>query len=192
MAIPLYVIEDIFKNIFGALSMTVIRIFSALLIFLIGFIIGKVLGRLIHKALEELELNNFLKGTLHIKINAENMISTSFSYLVYFLALIAALEQVGVANLVLYAILVIFILMVLMSFFLATRDFVPNFMAGIYLYSKEQLRPGSSIEIKDIKGEITQIDLLHIKIKTAKGDIIYMPNSIAASSEIKIRKPKTN
>lgn len=192
MAIALGLLEDIVRGVFWALSSTVIRIFSALLIFLIGFILGKVLGRLVSKGLEELELNNFLKDTLHLKVNAEHLISMSISYMIYFLSLIAAMEQIGIANIVLYVISILFVLMVIVSFFLAAKDFVPNFIAGFYLYSKEHLRPGNEVEINDIKGELIHIDLLHIKVKTPKGDLIYIPNSAAANSNIRLKKSKAN
>ncbi len=188
MLFALGFIENALNDLFGALSQTIVKIFLAILIFLFGFILGKLVGRVVYKFLEEIEINNFLKKSLGLKINVDNLISNFLSYIIYFLALIAALEQIGVANIILYLISIIVILIILVSFFLAIRDFIPNFISGLYLYSKEHLKQGYNIEINDIKGELLHIDLLHLKIKTKTGDIIYMPNSVAANSKIKVRK----
>jgi small conductance mechanosensitive channel len=103
------------------------------------------------------------------------------------LSLVAALEQLGIANMILYFISATIILIILISFFIAIRDFIPNVMAGFYLYSKEKLKDGNKIEINDIKGTLEHIDLLQVKIKTKKGDIIYIPNSTVIKSRIKLK-----
>jgi hypothetical protein len=92
------------EDLFGGLNVTLIRLFIATLIFLFGFIIGKIVGRLVFKVLEELKLNEFIKKTLGMRINADSIISNFLSYIIYFLALLAAMEKLGVANIVLYVI----------------------------------------------------------------------------------------
>ena len=60
-------------------------------------------------------------------------------------------------------------------------------MSGIYLYRKGNLKPGVYVEVNGIKGELVDIDLFQIKVKTKSGDIL-IPNSVVAKSKIKIRK----
>ena len=179
--------EPASQYILGALSSSILKIIFAILIFLFGFILGKIVGRVVYKLLEEIEINEFLKKTTGLRVNAEQIISNFLAYSIYFLALVAALEQIGVANIILYFLSAAIILIILISFFLAIRDFLPNFLAGIYMYSNESLKKGSRIEIDSIKGEITHVDLLHVKIKTKKGDIIYIPNSVVAKSKITVK-----
>jgi small-conductance mechanosensitive channel len=184
----LTLIQTVFNEILSALNQNILKIFVAMLIFFFGFILGKLLGRIIYKALEEIELNNFLKNSLKAKINASHLIGTFVSYAIYFFALIASLEQLGIANAVLYIIAAFVVLILLISFFIALREIIPNFISGIYLYSREHLEEGKQIEINEIKGTIMHIDLFHIKIKTKSGDLIYIPNSLAAKSKIKIKR----
>ncbi len=182
------VIQATLSEIFKGISMTLVKVFFAITIFLVGFIIGKLLGRILLKFLNEIELNKWFRDSLHLKVNAEHILSDFLSYFIYFIALIAALEEMGVANVVLYILSISIVILILISFFLAVRDIIPNFIAGLYLYSRENLKQNSRIEIDEIKGELVHIDLFHIKIKTKKGDLIYIPNSRAMKSKIIIKK----
>jgi small conductance mechanosensitive channel len=182
------IIDSTLKGVFGGLNQTLIKIFFAILIFLAGFILGKLLGRILYKFLTEMELNKFFRESLHLKANIEHILSEMLSYTIYVIALIAALEEIGVANIVLYLISATVILLILISFFLAIRDILPNFIAGLYLYSREGLKQGVTVEIDELKGEFMHIDLFHLRIKTKAGDILYIPNSAAAKAKIKIKK----
>jgi small-conductance mechanosensitive channel len=67
---------------------------------------------------------------------------------------------------------------------------VPNFISGIYLYSRENLKRGTHVEIGEIKGVFQKIEMLHIRIETQKGDTIYIPNTTAANTKIVVKKTK--
>ena len=186
-------LQNTVKYTLDNISTVFLKIVLAILIFLFGFIFGKIVGRTVYKLLSEFELNKVVKKTTGIKLNLEHLLSNILSYSIYFLALVAALEQVGIANFVLYLVSAAVIIMILTSFFLAIRDFLPDVLAGIYLYRKEELRKSSKIVMKQhdgkkIKGEIIDMDLLQIKIKTEKEETLNIPNSIVAKSELKIEK----
>lgn len=189
MAIQPVIIEPLI-DIVNSLNRTFLKIVAAILIFLLGFVLGKVVGRIIYKMLKEIEINKFLKTATGMRINADHLISNFISYAIYFLSLVAALEQIGIANIILYLLSATVILVILLSFFLSIRDFLPNLIAGIYLYSRANLKEGSYIELNGIKGELLQIDLFQVKIKTKQGDIFHIPNSVVAKSKIKVRKRK--
>ena len=61
---------------------------------------------------------------------------------------------------------------------LAVKDFIPNFVAGLTLYQKRNIKPGEKILVNNIEGEILNISLLETKVRTRNGDIVYIPNSI--------------
>jgi small-conductance mechanosensitive channel len=172
---------------FTNMNENLLKMGLAILIFFSGFILGNILGKLIYKLLKELEINNILKNLTGVKLNLDSLISSIISYSIYFLSLVAALEQLGIANMILYFISATIILIILISFFIAIRDFIPNVMAGFYLYSKENLKDGCKIEINDIKGVLEHVDLLQVKIKTNNGDTIYIPNSTVLKSKIKLK-----
>ncbi len=174
-------------SFFTNLNKTILKMGLAILIFLIGFIIGNILGKLIYNLLKQIEVNNILKNLTGIKLNLDQLISKAISYAIYFLSLVAALEQMGIANTILYLISGTIILFILISFFITIRDFVPNLVAGFYLYSREKIKEGSKIEINNIKGILEHVDLLQIRIKTKSGDTIYIPNSTVIKSKMKIK-----
>jgi small-conductance mechanosensitive channel len=158
--------------IIGVLSETFLRIVFAILIFLFGLILGKLMGRVVYRMLSEIEINKFIKKSTGFKINADHIVSNFISYSIYFLAIVAGLEQVGIANIMLYLLSAAIIII----------------LAGIYLYGQEKIKEGAIVEIDKIKGELTHIDLLHMKVKTKSGDIFFIPNSIAAKTLIKVKK----
>ena len=188
MLFQLGFISESLDYILESLSETILKIVIGIIIFLVGFVIGKLLGRLLYKILNEIEINKFIKNSTGLKINADHLISNILSYAIYFLSLVAALEQIGIANIILYLLSAAVILIILISFFVGVRDFLPNLIAGIYLYRKQGMKEGSYIEVKEIKGELMHIDLFQTKIKTKSGDILFLPNSVVANSKVKIKK----
>ncbi|MBT3720625.1 mechanosensitive ion channel [archaeon] len=174
-------------SVFTNLNQNLLKMGFAILIFLVGFILGNISGKLLYKFLKEIEVNSILKNLTGLKLNLDHLISNIISYAIYFLALVAALEQLGIANIILYLLSAAVIIVILVSFFIAIRDFIPNLIAGFYLYSKEKLKDGCKIEVEDIKGTLLHVDLLHVRIKTKNGDIIYIPNSKVIKSKIKIK-----
>jgi small conductance mechanosensitive channel len=178
------------STVLGGLNNIILKMGFAFLTFFIGFIIGKLVEKFVYKILNEIEFNKLLLDVTGMKIKADSLISSILSYVIYFLSLIAALEQLGIVNTILYIVAATIILIILISFFLAVRDYIPNFMAGIYMYKKENYEEGKFVEINEIKGKIIKIDLLQTKIETKNGDMFFIPNSTVINSNIKIRKRK--
>ncbi|MFH2020959.1 MAG: mechanosensitive ion channel domain-containing protein [archaeon] len=176
------------KAVISSLSGDVMRVAFAVVILLAGFIIGKLIERFVLKLLKEFELNRILSDSFNIKINADQIIGSLLAYTMYFFAIVASLEQIGFANSVLYLVALAVMIVVIISFFLAVRDLVPNIIAGIYLYTREKFKDGSHVEIDDIKGTLIHVELLHTKIKTNSGDILFIPNSGVIKSRLKIHR----
>lgn len=175
-----------FNNIIKSINYSLTRILFALLIFFIGFVIGKVLGKAVYKILNDFDLNKKLSNK-NIKLNGEHLLSTLVSYFIYILTILYSLEVLNIANILLYFFTLLFIFLILLSFFIALLDFFPNFIAGLYLYSREKLDLNKKIKIDDIEGKLIKKELFHIVIETKKGDIIYIPNSSALKSKILIK-----
>lgn len=171
------------------LNKSAIRLFFAVVLLLGGFILGKIVEKFLFKVLKEVEINKAIREA-GLKINADKLISTISAYLIYMISFLAALEQLGLANTVITVISFLVLLIFIVSFYLAVRDFIPNFSAGVYLYSREDLKEGNHVEIDNIKGELLGFDLLQVRIKTRNGDIIHIPNSTAIKSKIKVSKKK--
>jgi small-conductance mechanosensitive channel len=160
---------------------------SAVIVLLIGFIIGKVLGRLAQRFLREVELNRIL-GKAGIKFGMEEFLGHLIEYLIYFIAIVVALDQLGVTAIVLYIIIAAILVILAIAFLLSMKDFIPNFIAGIRLGHKKLFNIGDTITAGSVSGKVKEIGLLETKLESKNKDIIHVPNANLMRQEIRVRK----
>lgn len=165
------------------------RIAVALLIILIGFIIGRLLGKVVQRVLHELEINRIMKKAAKLSFSLEKAIANFVKYFIYFIAIIMALNQIGIATTILYMLAGAIIIIVILSVFLGVKDFIPNFFAGMVIHRKKFINVGDTIRVKGLTGKVIHINLVETRIQTENGDIIYVPNSNLTNEEvIKVKK----
>lgn len=155
-----------------------LNLIAAIVILLVGLVVGRFLGNLTRKVLHELELDRLLKEQTRFKIPLEQFLASLVKFIVYFIVVILALEQVGLQTAVLNIILVIILLILMVFIILSIKDFIPNLVAGLFLHQKRNIKAGERIEVKNIEGEVLNISLIETKIRTRNGDIVYIPNSV--------------
>ncbi len=160
---------------------------SAVIILLIGLIIGKVLGKLTQRGLREVELNRILKKA-GIRFGMEEFIGHAITYLIYFIAVVVALDQLGVTALVLYIVVAAILVIIAIAFLLSMKDFIPNFMAGVRLNYKKSYSVGDIITVGSVSGRVKEVGLLETKLISRSGDIIHIPNSNIIRQEVRVRK----
>lgn len=170
-------VKEILSKVYSNFAVSII-------ILLAGFIIGKLVGRLVQKILKEVELNKLLKRTTGIRFAMDEILASFASYIIYIIAIIMALDQLGLADPVINIILIAIILIVIASIILGLRDLFPNIIAGIFISQKRQISKGDKVRIGDVEGNIIEINMLETRIVTKKGDIIYMPNSLLTKKEV--------
>ena len=178
---------DVITDAVAYLGPVVNNIITAIIILLIGFIIAKLLGRLVQRVLHEAELDNLLKKA-GAKVSFEMALAHITEYFVYFITIIFALNQLGITTFVLYALAFGAVAVLIISVFLGMRDFIPNFMAGWYIYRKDLIKEGRNVKINGVQGKVVKLNLLDTRIKTKKGDLIYLPNSVVIKSKIVQKK----
>lgn len=174
----------------GIFSGVFIDVTISIIIILVGFIIGRIVGKLIQGLFHELELNNILKKATGIKVSFEEIVGRFVSYFIYFIAIIMALNQIGITSAILYIIAGAVMVIVIVSLILAIKDFIPNVIAGFFIHQKRNLKEGDFIKVKKIEGKIIHINLVETRIKTKSNDIIYIPNSLLTKSEVRVKKKK--
>jgi len=157
---------------------------TALLIILIGFITGKLVGKIIQKVLSEIELNKLIKNISGITISLEHIISTFTTYFIFFMSIIMALNQIGITTDVLNILSAAVMILIVLSIFLGIKDFVPNFIAGMYIYNKKLFEKGDKIKYKEIKGKVIEITLIETVLETPSKDLIYIPNLNFVKTEV--------
>lgn len=175
-------------EIYSIISQTTANIAAAIIIILIGLVLGRFLGKAIQKVLNELETNKLLKAKANINIDLEEFVGSTIKYIIYFIALILSLNQVGLTPLILKIILIIILILMIIFIVLAVKDYIPNVVAGFILHQKKVLKEGNIILFKDIEGKVIHISLIETRIETKNGDIIFIPNSVLMKKEIVIKK----
>jgi len=161
------------------------RLVAAIAILLIGVLFARFLSRLMYKILNEIKLNVILKDEFGIKLPLEEFFSRTVEYIIYFVTIIMALNQLGLTTTILYILLVVILIIIIILIVLAFKDFMPNLTAGFYINKTKNIKKGDNIEIDTVKGKILDIDLIETKIKTKEGDIVLVPNSFLLKGELR-------
>ncbi|MBU0666361.1 MAG: mechanosensitive ion channel domain-containing protein [Nanoarchaeota archaeon] len=174
-------------NAFASINPFLVKMVSGIIILLIGFIIGKIISKVINKILHEVDLDKGFKKTTGFEFSIENTISKIIAYLIYFIAIVMALNTIGLTTFVLNMLFGAIIIIVVISFILAIKDFVPNFISGYVLKKRGYFEPGIRIKIKDLEGVIIKVSLLETSIKTPNKDTVIIPNAIFTKSEVIIK-----
>ena len=112
------------------------------------------------------------------------MVSSLAKYLIYFIAVIFALDQIGLTTTVLNIILGVFLLIIVVFIILAFKDFIPNLISGLFIHQKRGLKDGDKINMDGINGIIEHISIIETRIKTKNGDIIFVPNSMLTKHKV--------
>ena len=162
---------------------TAIKLVAAITILLIGLILGRFFSKLVKKILKEVELNNIIKKEFKLDWPVEQFLVSFIRYLVYFVALVIALNQIGLAKIILYVILGGVLLFIVVFMILAIKDFIPNVVSGFLIQHRKLLKKGDKIKVRDIEGKVVDITLTEIQIKSGN-EIIVVPNSVLSKEII--------
>lgn len=153
------------------------RLVVAAVVLLIGFVFARIIGKMVSKLLHELELNGIYRAMTGSKISLEGAVSTFIVYLLYFVVVVIALDQLGINTLVFDLIAAGVIIMVFVSIALSVKDFMPNLVAGFMLGKRRSLKVNDRISVKNMTGKVVHIGLLETRVRTLGGDELFVPNS---------------
>ncbi len=164
------------------------RIVIALIILFLGLTLGKFLAKLITRVLHEIELDNLISKTTKIKFSVEKAIGNLIKYLIYFVTLILVLNQLGITTVLLYIIMAFVLAFILILTLFGVKDFIPNLFAGFMINKNKLFKKGDTITFKNTTGKVIGMNLTETRIKTKKGDILFIPNSALTKSELIIKE----
>lgn len=188
-------------SVIQTLNPIVTKIVIALIILLLGFILGKLIGTIIFRVLQAIEIDNAFFRIFGIKLKVEHFISGIFSFLVYLLAVVLALNQVNLLSLTIQLLSYIVVIAIIISIILGLRNIIPNFVAGLVVKKKLSLFQGNKINIGEIKGRIVNVNSIYVYIETIEKDLISVPFSyflkektriFKKNNELKNKTDKTN
>jgi len=176
-------LSDVIDSVQQVFSSVLNQIIIAAIIILVGFIAGRMLGKLVRNLLHEVALDK-LGNTVGIKVSLEELLGHVVTYAVYFVAVVMALDKLGLDTFVFNILAGGVIAIVLLSVLLAIKDLIPNMFAGFFLRQRGIVKEGDRISVDDIDGKVVKVDIMEVKLETKKGDTIFIPNSLMLKKKI--------
>ena len=161
----------------------------AVVLLLIGIVVSRLIERLAYTVLHELEFDNWLKKA-GVRFALEQTVSSAIKYFGYFITVLIALNQIGLTSFVVNLAAMGIIVLVLVAIVLGVKDFVPNFLAGLRIHQRGFVKEGDIIRVRDIEGEVREINLLDTRIRTQSGDVLFIPNAMLTKHEVLRHKRK--
>ena len=154
-------------------------------ILLAGFALGLLIKRFLKRILQEIKLNHAM-SSIGIMYNLENGLSAIISYIVYLFTIIFFLDYLGIRTVVLYLFAGAILMLVILSVLVGLKDITPNLIGWLYLQRKKHIREGRHVEVREISGIVERVGYLETEIRTDRGDILYVPNSLFLKSKHRI------
>ena len=163
------------EYIIALIKPVVSEIIVALIILLIGFIVGKLLGKTVHWLLRTLDINRYWKELTGMNWRIDAAVSGILSGITYFIVIVMVLNVLGLSTIIAKILGFGIMIIIFISFILAWKDFIPNYIDGLRLYKR--LKVKDDVIIEDIKGTVEEVTWTDTKIVTEKGDHLYIPHS---------------
>ncbi len=149
------------QQIFGYLP----RVFSALLIFIIGAFIANIIKNVVRTATESLN------------ISTGKFLSDALFYFLLIMIGITALNQAGIETSLLTNNLVMIIGAILIAFVIgfgfASRNLMASLLSSFYV--KDKIQIGKKVKVGEYEGEVVNMDATSLQLKTESGSTIHIP-----------------
>ena len=163
------------EYIINLIKPVISEIIVALIILLIGFIVGKLIGKTAHWVLRTLDINKYWKELTGMNWRIDAAVSGILSGIIYFIVIVMVLNVLGLSTIIAKILGFGIMIIIFISFILAWKDFIPNYIDGLRLYKR--LKVKDDVIIEDIKGTVEEVTWTDTKIVTEKGDHLYIPHS---------------
>jgi hypothetical protein len=150
-------------------DISISNIVAGLIIIGVGILIADILAKLGRKVVIGFEINKFIT-----KFPINDLVSSSVRFLVYVIAIVWGVFQMGIEWIVLIIVGFGVLLFLIWKGVLCLRDFIPNYIA----YSKLKMKKGKTFSFKGVKGRVKAIGRLESRILTEDKEILYIPNKL--------------
>lgn len=144
----------------------------AIIILLAGFIIAKIAGKIVKRILAEADINKILAKAKVTPMS--DALGGIVEYALYLATIIVVLQQFGLANITLWIIGTIAIVVILFSLTLTIRDFIPNAIAGLFIKKRLNAKLGKQVKIGIISGRLEHVGIVASTIRNS--DEQYVPH----------------
>lgn len=163
---------------------------AAIAIAALGIILGTIMGKVVKRVLHEFEVNKVLKAQ-GLTLPLEEFLSEVVKYVIYLVGIVWALAELGLATRIMEILLGVIFVLIAAFVILAFKDFIPNVVAGFFLYQKGMIKVGDYIRVKSVEGLVVAIDFVETRVKMKNGDVMMIPNSMLTKNEVvKVKRPR--
>ncbi|MFP4524071.1 MAG: mechanosensitive ion channel domain-containing protein [Candidatus Woesearchaeota archaeon] len=167
----------------------IIKAVGTFLILLAAFIAGRVANLILKKILKEIALDKHMRATTGYRLSLERQLSGLLEVAVYVAGVIIAASYLGILDIVLLVIGGVLALFLIITLALTLKDDLPNLIAAITLRYRKAFKPGDTITIRNIKGEVRKIGLFTTQVYE-KEDRLRIPNRLFLKEDYKVRSKK--
>lgn len=150
---------------------------AAIVILLVGLALGILVKKLLHRFFNELKINQ-TGAKAGITVDIESGASTVVSYIIYIITIILFLDQLKIRTMVIYGIVGAVLILFLLSFAIGVRNVFPNFRGWLKIRKGDRIRVGKKISVNGILGMVEKVRMQETIIKTDRGDLLRVPNSV--------------
>lgn len=158
------------------------RIATSIILILIGLISGILAKKISYRLLEFAELNKAM-AKAKISLDIEGLLSSALMYAISISTLIIVLRRLGVASLLLYALLGLIAFLIVLSSLVSLKDIIPNLQGWAHL-QQQHLKLGSAIKLNGIEGQIQRIGYFEMQVRTQNQELLYIPNAYFIKKEL--------
>ncbi len=161
----------------------VLRVISAGIYLVTGVILITILNKFIKSFLMDKEVVSVF-SKLGINKHLLGFLTLAIRYYLYFILVLIILGRLGVSSVLMDVLVFVLIISVVLAVILALKNIIPNAAAGLYISTTDFIKIGDKIEIDNIKGKISEIDLIHTVILTGKSEKTIIPNTLILRHKI--------
>lgn len=158
-------------------------IVAVMFIVMLGFLIAERIGSIVIQIFRAGRISGRVDES-HAEIPLYVVIGKIVKYIGYIITIIIALGFLGVNSVVIHILIALFGLGVVIAFVLASKHLLWNIAISVYFQVSRIFRGGEHVRIGEYAGEIVSIRPMYTKIKSADGDIYYIPNTELLSTVI--------
>ncbi len=151
------------------------RLFVALLALIAGLLVGEKAQLLFQERLQSIKLPEISIVPLLVK------------YSIYYIAVLIALAQLGVATDALLILLAAYAFGLIFLAGLAFRDLLTTAAAGIYILLNEPYSIGDEVRINDTRGIVQEVDMFVTYVETNGEEYIIPNREVLRSGVVRIR-----
>lgn len=163
-----------------------LKLFTSLVIFLVGITVGKIAEMLLMKLFDEIELNKHLVKLSRLKWQFNIIMSKAIAYAIYIISIVWALNILGITRIIIFIIAGVLALVLLLSVAFGLNDAIANYFAGFIVRFRHNLKVGMHIRSGHLEGHIINMDSQHVRLETGKAESVFIPYTALLKNKVKI------